>query len=437
MRRRTQWTTAAALLGFAVTACAGPQAPLDVGTQAAPISLVLGELKAVMETPVGPLPAAQLPNTFTLPPLSPLPAVLPSGPPPFPNPCPDYDVAAPVLGVGNVLPNPPVAPKAYPYRVVGAYLDNYPGRTFTFVGNTSWRVQVGKPDATTGAYDVTYTVTMGKRTTTRVLRTLPHDIQDTSALLLTDPTNPNSVVKQVNDLGVLPSPLPTGLPNLAGYGHAGIYLVSQQTNGHTFTPSVPMALLQLRQLTGAIDPASVAGAAITSVGIDPTSQAVMAFRSTVTNPTYKINACGDPLQTVQVSFTTPAPPVDGAPTNVGGVFDVGLGVFAEKNAGDDPTQPKVNVMLFGQKVAFGLQYGGLVLDEDLLVGPLQGLQLDPKDPPTAPGSPPPSPQPTPQWLSTELAGWALTPAIEYAATHMILKLQHFTINVKPAYPKAS
>ena len=40
----------------ALSACAGPKAPFDVGTQAAPVDLVLGEHEAVVEAPVGPLP---------------------------------------------------------------------------------------------------------------------------------------------------------------------------------------------------------------------------------------------------------------------------------------------------------------------------------------------------------------------------------------------
>jgi hypothetical protein len=436
MRKRTRLTvlaTAGALAGMTITACSGPAAPLDIGTQNAPISLVLGQLKAVQEAPLGPLAGPPAPQRlpYYQPPAPGAPQVLPTLPPLPLGPCPDFDPLAPVLGVGRTLAAPPVK-ATYPYRA--QVIDSYPGATLKpFVGNSQWTVETGPVDSVDGGYDVSYTVKLAAATTKRVLRILPHDIGSDPSSDPTDQTNPNGVINTVNGLGVLPTPLPSDLPNLSAYGLAGIYLKSQETitpdGVQSFTPSQPIALLQLRQLTGATDPASAAASAITSVGYDPTTSAVMAFRSTVLSVTSKINACGTPLQAVQIGLSSPnmgetkppAPPIGP---------DAGAALFAQRRVAATPTDPKFDVLAFQEKIDFGLQYGGLVLQDALAVAPLSGVQVDTKNPPATPTA---VPDPDPTSIESAVLGSVLT----WAVQHMIFKTETFTINVKPQYPKVA
>ncbi len=436
LNRRNAWASCLALTGMVVAGCAGPAAPLDVGTQTAPLALVLGQLKATDTAPVGPVMGAPAPWTrpYYQPPagtrtLPSLPSVTP------PVPCPDYPPTAAVLGVGRSIAAPPVK-ASYHYRVP-LYLEIYPGKTSTFVGDSVWKVEPQPADASTGAYDVVYTVTYGANTTKRVLRVLPRDIAAASDGEPSDQTNPNQVIAQANSyLTLAGAPaLPSSMPNAAGYGLAGIYLVSQSSSdGSSFTPSVPMALMQLRQVNGATDPTSQNAESITSVGVDPTTQAVMAFRSTITNPTSKVNACGTKLEALQVTLSSPnspdtSPPKPGAPAP-----DYGAAMYVQKASTSDPTHPKANVTLFGEKLDFGLQYGGLILQDQSVVAPgvpPNGVQVDPLAPPTAtPSGPPPSDP-------TALALWAGSPVLVWAISHMIAKQATFIISEKPKYPKAS
>lgn len=425
-------TAAAVLGGLVVTGCSGPAAPLDVGTQSVPIALVLGQIKAVQAAPVGPLNGPTKPQDFPFYPLpSPVRGIVEQSLPPVPvGPCPDYDPLAPVLGVGRTIPGPPVT-ATYPYR--GQVIDVYPGKTSAFVGSSSWSVSTGPADPTTGAYDVTYTVKLGAATTTRVLRTLPHDITPGSDAGSdpSDQTNPNATIATINS--TLSSegapPLPTDMPNPAGYGLAGIYLVSQESNGVTFTPSVPLALLQLRQLNGAGDAQAAAAEAITSYGYDPVTQSAMAFKSTVTTAIDKVNACGTPLQAVQVSLTAPGTS-EAAPPKPPVGPDPGAAVYAQRDVTSDPTKPQGSVVFFQDKIDFGLEYGGLIVKEESAVAPLNGVQVDTNNPPTTPTA---VPQPNPD----DIEGVVLGTTLQWAVKHMIFKQATFTINVKPKVPKAS
>lgn len=434
---RTRWVSTAVVVGLAVAGCAGPSAPLDVGTQTAPLSLVLGELKAVDTAPIGPVPGPMFPTTrpYYQPPAG-VPSLPPVIPLPPPQPCPEYDPVAPVLGVGRTVPAPPA--KA-PYRYRTQAIEAMPGTQTAWVGDATWTIEPQPVDSRTGAYDVVYTIKTGDVVTKRVLRTLPRDITAEEGGEPTDQTNPNQLISTANGyLSLAGVQLPASMPNMAGYGLAGIYLVSQETNkGAAFTPSTPIALLQLRQLTGATDPAGQQASAITSIGVDPVNQAVMAFRSTVTNPTHKVNACGTKLEAVEVTLSSPNSPTTAPPPNPGSAFapDLGAALYAEKNPSADDTKPKANLLLFGQKLDFGLQWGGLLLADTTGVVPKgllpSGLQIDPQDPPTATPSGPPPREPI------EAAMWAGMPVLRWALAHSILKQTSATINQKPILPKAS
>jgi hypothetical protein len=423
-RRHAQLTGAAVLLGLSITACSGPAAPLDIGTQTVPIALVLGELKAVQEAPVGPVSAPAVPQSMPyFRPQAPGAPSLPSLPPTPVGPCPDFDPLAPVLGVGRVIAAPPVK-ATYPYRA--QVVDVYPGKTSAYVGNSTWTIEPGPVDPTTGAYDVTYTVKLGAATTKRVLRTLPHDIGSDPSTDPTDQTNPNAAINTVN--GYLTTfgapPIPAKAPNPAGYGLAGVYLVSQESNGVAFTPSTPIALLQLRQLTGATDPDSAAASSITSAGSDPATGAAMSFRSTVTTSTNKVNACGTPLQTVQVALTSPNSPLVAPPPNPAtALLPTDAAFYFEKAPATDPTKPKSHVLLFAEKIDFGLQYGGLIVKDESSVGAFGGYEVSTDDPPAPPKDP------SPDGVLGSFVGWY--------GKHMVIKQSSFTINEKPKYPKPS
>ncbi|HVT77713.1 MAG TPA: hypothetical protein VHD87_11840, partial [Acidimicrobiales bacterium] len=99
-----------AVSALLLTACAGPKAPLHVGTQAAPVNLVLGEHKAVEEAPVGPLTDGLPPGLapFLPTPLAPPPTAPPAA-------CPDFDPLDPAIATVGTVVTPP-APATYTYR---------------------------------------------------------------------------------------------------------------------------------------------------------------------------------------------------------------------------------------------------------------------------------------------------------------------------------
>lgn len=441
LRQRAAWTATAALAGLALAACSGPAAPLDVGTQTAPISLVLGTFNDMHKPPVGPkVPVAR---DFFLPtfPTPGQPNVEPTLPP-FVDPCPRLDPTLPALAVGRTVPAPPVK-ATYPFAAT--VIDTYAGTNYGFVGTSQWSVSAAPPDQT-GAYDVTYTIRLGKDVTTRVLRILPRDVVTSpdglpGSPIQRDATNPNDIVNEINaKVGAAgaPATLPTGLPNLAAYGRAGIYLVSQVQNGVTFRPSVPMALVQLRQLTGLTDRADRGDASITSVGYDPTAQAYMAFRSTVVDEGLRLNACGKPVEAVKVALGAPTPPATPhALTGVAGLFaDTGAAVYVAQSAKSTPQKPAFDVVPFRQELAFGLQYGGLLVQETAAVLPVYASVVHPDEVPGTPsGSPSPGLGADPRDVVAGGAGWAATPILEWAHRYPITKVVDFRVTVQPRVPK--
>lgn len=441
LRRRATGGASAALAGLALAACSGPAAPLDVGTQTAPISLVLGTFNEMHKPPIGPkVPVAR---DFFLPtyPTPGVPNVEPTLPP-FVDPCPRLDPTVPALGVGRTVPAPPVK-ATYPYAAT--VLDSYAGTSYRFMGTSQWSVSAAPPDET-GAYEVTYSIRLGKDVTTRVLRTLPRDVATSpeglpGSPIQGDATNPNDIVKEINTRMVaagVAATLPTGLPNLAGYGRAGIYLVSQVQNGVTFRPSAPIALLQLRQLTGLTDPAARADASITSVGYDPVSKAYMAFRSTVVDEGLRLNACGKPVEAVKVALGAPTPPATPRDlTGVAALFaDTGAAVYVAESAKSTPQKPAYDVIPFRQELMFGLQYGGLLVQESAAALPSYASVVQPDEAPGTPsGVPSAEPGGDPQDVVSAAAGWAATPILEWAHRFPITKIVDFRIMVQPRVPK--
>jgi hypothetical protein len=319
-----------ALTALALAGCAGPQAPFDIGTQAAPVGLVLGEHTAVVVAPVGPISAPLPPSLAPFlptqpnvrpPSAAPLPSLPPLGP------CPDFDPLAPVASTGITLPGPP-QPATYTYRA--STTDTLGSKKASYKGNSTWKTTVSAPDATTGGYTVTTDVSIGKTTTQRVLLVLPKAVTSgkggDNPLDAPDATDPNA---QVIDLynSVLGGsgfpPIPRSAPNVGRYGPAGIYLVSQSAGTSVFKPTTPIPLLQT----------PVGNNSFTGIGTDGSTN--MQFTSTVVKKAL-VNACGKKLESVEVALT------------------------AGKIIGRT-TDNKVQSVDFTETLDFGLQFGGLPL----------------------------------------------------------------------------
>jgi hypothetical protein len=327
MRAAALPALAAAVL--AASGCAGPKAPFTVGTQAAPINLTLGARQAVETAPVGPIAGPLPPSAPFVPP------ALPSGGPSLPPlptgpalPCPPFDPLSPVQATSSIVTGKPQA-ATYEYR--GKVVDTAGTAKSVYEGNSTWKVSVGEVDPSTGAFDLTTEVTLGKATTTRVFQVLTKPLVDDGGLVglaSPDGTDPNYLVgTQVN--GTLVSlglpPLPKVLPNPGRYGPAGIYLKSQSSGGSTFAPLVPIPLLQT----------PVGNNSFTGMGTDGST--VMTFTSTVQKRA-NVNACGTKVEGTAVSIT-------------GGLI-AGLGADG-----------KLQQVSFTENLVFGLQFGGLPIQD--------------------------------------------------------------------------
>lgn len=336
---RAAATTGIALVGMVLSACAGPKAPYDVGTQAAPVNLILGAHQAVVVAPIGPMTQQLPPSLAPFIPLPPLP--IPSGKPSVEiplGPCPVAGPDAPISSPGGVTIAGPPQAGSYQYR--GKTTDTVGTKTQTWKGNSTWKVTVGAADAT-GGYPVTIETTIAnkdtKATTRRVLLVLPKAIDAAAPSLPTfgqpvgDPgsTDPNVQVIDTYNSTVGPyglPPLPRSLPNPGRFGPAGIYLLSQSGGGATFTPTVPIPLLQT----------PVANATFTGIGTDGLT--AMTFTSSVTKPRTGVDACGKKVDAVEVHLTN------------------------GRIAGLTP-EGKVTVVEFDETLTFALQAGGIPMSD--------------------------------------------------------------------------
>jgi hypothetical protein len=337
--------TGLAVAALALAGCSGPKAPFDIGTQAAPLALVLGEHAAVETAPVGPISLPPVPGAlpFVPPDSGATTGVLPTAAPtPLPSigPCPDFNPLAAVAGVGLDVPGTP-QPGTYLYRAQTA--EAVGSAKTGFKGNSSWKVSVGAMDPLTGAYDVTIDVTAGQSTTTRVLRILTKPLAanqlspsgQQNPLDAPDATDPNKqVIDEINGLALLPVTIPRDSPNAGRYGPAGIYLVEQSTSVSTFKPSLPIPLLQT----------PVGNNSFTAYGTDGST--VMTFVSTVSKRAY-VNACGKKVETWEVALTA--------------------GEVATRTVDN-----KIWSVGFTENLDFGLQYGGLPLHDE---GTVTGIQV--------------------------------------------------------------
>lgn len=252
--------TAAVLSG-----CGGPQRPVDLGFKEVPSNVVLGSQTSPTPTPTGPslAPLPPPPSVVSLPPPPfELPPVEqpPPPPPPTASACPAPDLlAAPRLEATTTISEPPVQ-ASYLFDNVGSYAVSganarrgaFPLRTVRFIRN------VVRTSDVSFDYDVSELI--GDTTTTTTYRVL-------------------------ND-------------ELAPPPGKGLYLVKMtylRSDGKSaqFAPVQPILIAALPLLRGATSDQR---------GIDPQTQTVMTFTTTIEGKA-RVFACGEPLDTWTVHLT--------------------------------------------------------------------------------------------------------------------------------------
>jgi hypothetical protein len=326
---RAAAATSLALAASVLSACSGPKAPYDVGTQAAPVNLVLGAHQAVVQAPVGPV---TVPLPPSLAPFLPLPEL--NRPPVKPEvvdlgPCPPVDKLTPVSSPGLPLIQGPPQPGSYTYR---ASTTDTVGKTrATYRGNSTWKVTASAMDPVLGGWHVTVDTTYAKTSTRRVFLVVPRTVGEEVPFGATGPggTDPNVQVIDAYNSTVAPyglPQLPRSSPNVGRFGPAGIYLESQQTGSSTFTPTVPMPIFQT----------PLGANAFTAIGTDGVT--AMSFHSTVTNARAAVNACGKKVEGVRVALT------DGVVSTL-------------------TPDGKVTKVDFTETISFGLQFGGVPIHD--------------------------------------------------------------------------
>lgn len=266
-RRLSRRGTALLAVLLAGTACGSPNPPLQLGFKEVPSDVLLGAPSSPPAAPrpgPGPVALPPPPSVVSLPPPPPAPAgpgrPEPPGPPlPPPPSCPPADpLAAPAVEAPTTVPRPPVA-AAYLFDNVGSFAvsgadtrrGTFPPRTVRTVG-----------DVAGSGGDFTYAVSeqIGDVTTTTSYRVRAQ----------------------------------AGLPG----ERAGIFLTGTtylrsdgSTSSFTPVPEVQLAALPL-----------VRGARSDERGVDPQTQTVMSFTSTVEGKA-RVVACGEPLDSWTVHLT--------------------------------------------------------------------------------------------------------------------------------------
>ncbi len=262
------------LLTLITGACAGPIAPLDIGSKEVPIDLLLGARKAVAGAP---LPPIALPlEVFNLQPYrgGPTPIAIPEPPP---GPCPEADpLAVPRLIATNTIDK---APKegTYMYRTSDKLTTTMGAATSvtTFPLTSTWKVGNILAEPASFTYDIA--VTAGTDTRTTTYRVLP------MGAYTAPPGAP---------VGGVPAPPPeapkpnTGVP-------PGFYLAGVSSTG---LPALKLAFPGIAIVRFPID----RGATFDSSGTD--GNTTIKWRSIV-GPKITIDACGTPLDTYSVDLT--------------------------------------------------------------------------------------------------------------------------------------
>jgi hypothetical protein len=250
-----------------VTACAGPQRPLDIGFKEVPSDVILGAHGSPTPTPAS-APPVSTGGVVAPPP----PAVVALPPPTFDvapePPAPSTPTAA--CGTADPLQAPrreapssvsaPPAKASYVFRDVGTYTTSgadarkgtFPLTSVRTIGN------VARSSSTNFTFDVAEL--LGNVTTTTT-----YDLVGVSLLPAARP--PGMYLKQVRSVS--------------------------GSSTSTFTPSPELQLASFPL---------VRGASVSSSGVDPESATTMQFTSTVTGKT-RVDACGTPLDSWVLDLT--------------------------------------------------------------------------------------------------------------------------------------
>jgi hypothetical protein len=250
-----------------MTACGGPQRPVDIGFKEVPSDVILGAHATPSPAP-GP---TATPTSTTAPPPPSVVALPPPtfdvGPEPVPTP---VATPPPTCGTANPLQTPareapptipaPPAKGFYVFRNVGSYA-------------------VSGADARKGTFPLTSLRTVGN-----IVRTSDTSFTFDVSDLLGDVTTTTTY-------DVVGTPIvPTALP-------AGLYLKQVKSvrgqSSSTFAPAPELALAAFPL---------VRGAAVSSSGVDPQTATSMKFTSTVTGK-QRVDACGTPLDSWVLELT--------------------------------------------------------------------------------------------------------------------------------------
>lgn len=261
-------------VGAATAACAGPTAPIDVGSKDVSIDLLLGaKVKKVAEAPLPPI-VMPAPSVF-------FPGLPPAARPATttsttafvdPGPCPEADpLKPPVRVAGNKVPGPPKA-ATFSYRTTGKLVSGGANHTEVVLDPRS-AVKV-EPSAVDPAGNFTFDMTVenGKTETT---------------------TTTYRVITTEAGASVPPGVVPNDAPRPSG-STAGIYLARVATSGNVkpFLPQFPG--IQVVRL-----PLDL-GTTFDAAGTDGTT--TMSWRSTVKEKR-NVDACGTPLDSYVIELT--------------------------------------------------------------------------------------------------------------------------------------
>lgn len=269
----TQRGAAVALLALALTACAGPKAPLQVGVRELPSDVVLGDRSQHPAQPVSvPVPPVALPlSPAQVPVVGLAPAYSPddgAAPPPVPPPAPPAacDVGTPTAAKGLTVPDtvsrPPSAAR-YSYQARGGY---------EMSGANA--AKVAFPDAMARTVrDVVQLPTAEPRYRFTVDAELGRSLTSTTYTLVPASTATSPVQA------------------------AGLYLtkvVTRYADGSTdsFTPAVAPGLLLLPFPT-------TPGTSFRQSGVDARTGTTLSYTATVGDP-QQLDVCGTVIGTVPV-----------------------------------------------------------------------------------------------------------------------------------------
>lgn len=275
----TRVSIAALAALFLVAACAGPRAPIDVGSKEVPIDLLLGaKVAKVAQAPLPPLEIPVTPQGLVT--FRPVPVLEPPAPATTepPGPCPEMDpLAVPKKVATNNISAPP-KPGTYTARTVGRFRVGGANAQDVLL-NPSSTIVVGSPmQEAAGTTTFDFTVKNGNAETTSTYRIVPLGVSPS-------PPAPPSA-------GGVTATVPNDAPKLSPAA-PGLYLARVSSPGSVgFTPTAPGILVTRFpiDLGTTIDTSGTDGVTTTS------------WRTTV-KAKETVDACGTPIDTYRIELS--------------------------------------------------------------------------------------------------------------------------------------